>query len=164
MNEAFEFTTPLWEIAVRTSVVFLAIIVLLRIAPKRRSGSISPNDMIFLVLIGALAGDATMGGSTSIADILAMIAVIVAWGYFFDYLEYCFPAIGRFFRESESLLIRDGRMLRRNMRREFVSDEELMAALREQGIEDVQEVRSACLEADGQISVIKRRSSSGEGN
>ncbi len=155
MRDAFQFSMPLWEIAARTSLVFLAIVFLLRIAPKRRTGSISPNDMIFLVLIGALAGDATMGGSTSIADILAMIAVIVGWGYLFDFLDYRFPAIGRFLRESQRPLIRNGRLLRRNLRRELISEKELMAALREQGIEDVKEVQSAYLEADGQISVIK---------
>jgi hypothetical protein len=116
-----------------------------------------PNDMLFLVLIGALAGDATMGGSNSVADILAMIAVIVGWGYTFEFVEYRFPAIGRFMREPETALIEDGRILHRNLRRELVAKQELMAALREQGIEDVKEVRSACLEADGQISVIKRK-------
>ena len=156
MKDAFEFSMPLWEIAARTSIVFLAIIFLLRIAPKRRTGSISPNDIMALVLIGALAGDATMGGSTSIADILAMIAIIVGWGYIFDYLEYRFPAISKFFREQERPLVKNGRVLRRNLRRELISEQELMAAMREQGIEDLNEVQSACIEADGQISVIKR--------
>jgi uncharacterized membrane protein YcaP (DUF421 family) len=156
MKDAFEFSMPLWEIAARTSLVFLAIILLLRIAPKRRTGSISPNDMMAVVLIGALAGDATMGGSTSIADILAMIAVIVGWGYVFDFLEYSFPTVARLLREPEAPLIRNGRVIRQSLRRELLSEQELMAALREQGIEDVNEVRSACLEADGQISVIKK--------
>jgi uncharacterized membrane protein YcaP (DUF421 family) len=105
MKEAFAFTMPLWKIAVRTSVVFLAIIFLLRIAPKRRTGSLSPNDMMALVLIGALAGDATMGGSISIPDVLAMIAIIVGWGYLLDYLEYRFPSLARFFREPERSLV-----------------------------------------------------------
>jgi uncharacterized membrane protein YcaP (DUF421 family) len=136
--------------------MFLAINVLLRVAPKRRTGSLSPNDMIILVLIGALVRDATMGGSTSIADILAMIAVIVGWGYIFDFMEYRFPALGRMLREPEAPLIRDGQVIHQSMRRELISEQELMAALREQGIEDLIDVRSACLEADGQISIIKR--------
>ena len=155
MGEAFELTMPIWEIVARTSLVYLAIVFLLRVVPKRRSGSISPNDMIALVLIGALAGDAVMGGSTSIADILLMIAVVFGWGYLFDVLEYHFPLVHRLLREPETALIRDGQILRTNLRREFVTEEELMAALREEGIKDPSKVHSACLEADGQISVIK---------
>ena len=107
MGEAFELTMPIWEIVARTSLVYLAIVFLLRVVPKRRSGSISPNDMIALVLIGALAGDAVMGGSTSIADILLMIAVVFGWGYLFDVLEYHFPLVHRLLREPETALIRE---------------------------------------------------------
>jgi len=155
VGEAFELTMPIWEIVARTSLVYLAIVFLLRVVPKRRSGSISPNDMIALVLIGALAGDAVMSGSTSIADILLMIAVVIGWGYLFDVLEYHFPLVHRLLREPQTALIRDGQILRKNLRREFVTEEELMAALREEGVEDPSMVHSACLEADGQISVIK---------
>lgn len=84
-----------------------------------------------------------------------MIAVVIGWGYAFEVLEYHFPLAQRFLREPETALIRDGRVLRQNLRREFVTEEELMAALREQGVDDFQMVHSACLEADGQISVIK---------
>ena len=156
MGEAFELTMPVWEVLARTSLVYLATVFLIRVVPKRRSGSISPNDMISLVLIGALAGDAVMGGSTSFADILLMIATVVGWGYFFDVLEYHFPLVHRLLREPETALIHDGQILRKNLRREFVTEEELMAALREEGIEDPSMVQSACLEADGRISVIKR--------
>jgi uncharacterized membrane protein YcaP (DUF421 family) len=155
VNEAFELTMPIWEIVARTSIVYLTIIFLLRVVPKRRSGSISPNDMIALVLIGALAGDAVLGGSNSIADILLMIAVVVGWGYLFDALVYRFPLVHSLLREPQTALIRDGRILQRNLRRELVTEEELMAALREQGVKDPKVVRTACLEADGQISVIK---------
>lgn len=54
-------------------------------------------------------------------------------------------------------LIENGRMLRRNMREEFVSVEELMAELRAQGLEDCRDVKAAYMEANGNISVIPRR-------
>ncbi len=57
---------------------------------------------------------------------------------------------------SSLILIENGRMLRKNMRAELVTAEELMAQLRENGIEDCAQVKRACMEADGMISVIKR--------
>jgi uncharacterized membrane protein YcaP (DUF421 family) len=154
MGEAFPLSAPVWTIVGRTSLVYLAVVVLMRFAPKRRSGSISPNDIIALVLLGALAGDGIMGGANSVSDVMLMIGTVVAWGYLIDILEYRFPFFQRIIREDETSLIRDGRILWRNLRREWVTKDELMAALREEGIADPSDVKSACLEADGQISVV----------
>ncbi len=158
MNDALQLTMPLWEIAARTTVVFMVIVVVMRVVPKRRSGTLSPNDMIGVVLIAAIAGDAIMGGSTSIADNLVMVGIIVCWQYVFEFLEYQFPTLHRFLRDTETPLVVNGRILRRNLKYELITEEELWAALREDGVEDLGEVRSACLEADGRISVIKKRS------
>ena len=49
-------------------------------------------------------------------------------------------------------------MLQRNLRREFITEEELMAELRKQGVRDVSEVKEACLEADGSVSVVRKNS------
>ena len=155
MGDAVPLSAPVWVIVGRTSLVYLAIVFLMRFAPKRRSGTISPNDIIALVLIGALAGDGIMGGANSVSDIMLMIGTVVAWGYTIDMLEYRSPLFQRLIREDETALIRDGRILWRNLRRERITKEELMAALREEGIEDPSFVKSACLEADGQISVVK---------
>ena len=52
-------------------------------------------------------------------------------------------------------LIKDGKMVRKNMRQEMITQEELKGLLREQGVEEVSEVKTCCLEGDGHISVIK---------
>ena len=66
------------------------------------------------------------------------------------------PLIGRFVHPPAVELVRNGRMLRENMRRELITVEELMSQLREQGIDALNRVKSARLEGDGQISVITR--------
>ena len=71
-----------------------------------------------------------------------------------DAAEYRFPVLQRLMRHRQTPLIHKGRLIRRNMRRELVTEQELMAALRGQGIDDPSDVDSACLEADGEISVI----------
>lgn len=154
MPEMFELTMPLWEIAARATIVYLAIILVVRVMPKRKTGHISPNDMLTLIVIGGMATDAIMGGSTSLGDIVLLIGIVMAWGYVFDLLEFRFPALSRLFREPEAILVQNGRLMRRTMRSEMVTEDELMAVLRKQGISDLAGVRSACLEADGEISVI----------
>lgn len=146
---------PAWEIVLRTSALYLALVLLLRLIPKRRTGHLSPNDILALILIGGIAADGIMGGSVAPLDVLLMIALVVGWGYVLDLLEFRFRCFRRFLRDRQTTLVRDGRPLWRNMRREMVTEEELMAALRKLGIPDVAMVRTACLEADGEISVLR---------
>ena len=92
------------------------------------------------------------------------MGTIVAWDYFLDWLGFTFPAFGRLLRPAPLPLVKDGRKLRRNMRKEMITTEELMGLLREQGIESLSEVRRCYLEGDGHISVIKNDTGSGDGS
>ena len=154
MAEIFGLTMPLWEILLRGTVVYLTVILLVRVIPKRNAGRISPNDILTLVVIGGMATDAILGGSSSVGDIVLMIGLVVGWGYVVDLVEYRFPAFRNLLRDPQRQLISNGRLIRRNMRAEMVTEEELMAVLRKEGIDDIASVQSACMEADGEISVI----------
>ena len=156
MPEFLRLTMPLWEIGLRATITYVALVVVLRVVAKRNVGHISPNDMLTLIVIGALGTDAIAGGSQSVGDILLMILVVIFWGGLLDRLEYHFPFVQRLLRDRQTALIEDGRFIRPNMRRELVTEQELMAVLRKQGFDDPAQVRSACLEADGEISVIPK--------
>lgn len=153
--EIFVPTKPILEIIVRGSVGFLALVLLLRVVPKRNAGHISPNDMLVLIVIGGMGADAITGGSYSLGDILMMIGLVLGWGYVLDTLEYRMPAVRKLLRDDATRMVENGRMLKRNMRRELVTEDELLSAMRKEGIEDLAIVRSAILEADGEISFIK---------
>lgn len=158
----FELTKPLWEILARGTITYFALIVLVRVIPKRKAGHISPNDMLSLIVIGGMGTDAIMGGSNSLGDILLMISLIVGWGYLFDIIEARSSFIQGLLRDRQTPLIEQGRLNKRNMRRELVTEEELMSVLREEGVDDVSQVSSACLEADGEISVIVKGKAKGK--
>lgn len=158
MAEVFGLSMPLWEIGLRATIIYVVVVLAVRLVPKRNAGHISPNDLLTLIVIGGLATDAMTGGSTSIGDILLLIAIILFWGYLLDQLEYHVPALQRLLRDEETPLIENGRMIRKNMRRELVTEEELMAVLRKEGIDDAAMVESARMEADGEISVIRKTS------
>jgi uncharacterized membrane protein YcaP (DUF421 family) len=78
----------------------------------------------------------------------------VFWNFALDWLSDHSPRVRRFLTPPPLLLIKDGRLLRKNMRRELITEDELMAELRKQGLESPAEVRAARMEGDGQISVI----------
>lgn len=144
------------ETIIRGSVGFLGIFVLLSLARNREAGPLSVNNMLVLVLIAASAHGALSGGSHSVTNALVLVATIVGWSYAVDWLSYRSRIVRGMLRPDPLALIEDGRLIERNMQRESVTTEELMAQLRLQGIEEVSGVKRACLEPDGQISVIRR--------
>ena len=151
------FEAPLLEILARGSAVYLLIVVVIRLLPKRQMGSIAPNDMIALIIVGSLAADAIMGDVKAPADILLLILVILSWDYLSNLAEYHFPRFRGVAQDSPTLLIYQGVLLRKNLRREKLTEQKLAASLRMQGIDEIAQVQQAILEVDGQISVVTKQ-------
>jgi uncharacterized membrane protein YcaP (DUF421 family) len=78
------------------------------------------------------------------------------WGEI-DWLNFRVPALQDWLEAPPLLLVQNGRVLHRNLKHEFVTEEELKSKLREQGVKDVSEVAQAHMESDGSVSVIKRQ-------
>jgi len=134
--------------------MYLSLFTLLRVVLKRQAGSIGLPDILVIVLISDAAQNGMAGQYQSIMDGVLLVATIISWSFALDWLDYRFPSIQRFLRPAPLLLIRDGRMLRRNMRRELVTDEELNSQLRQQGFDDVSEIKEGYIESDGEMSFI----------
>jgi uncharacterized membrane protein YcaP (DUF421 family) len=148
--------TPILEIFIRGTLVYLALFVLLRVVFQRQSGNVRMTDLLVMVLIADAAQNAMAGNYQSVPDGLLLVATIVGWAYLLDWLGYQVPLIGRFVHPKPLPLVKDGQMLRHNLRKELITPEELMSQVREQGLESLSEVREAYIEGDGQISFIKR--------
>ncbi len=146
-------TVPIIEIVVRGTLVYLLLFLFLRLL-RREMGTLSPTDLLVVVIIADATQNAMSGGYTSVTEGLVLVATIGFWDYLLDWLSYRFPRIRRLIRPPSLLLIKNGHLLRRNMRREMVTEEELMSQLREQGVDDIAKVKESYLEGDGNISVI----------
>lgn len=144
------------ELLVRGIVMYLIVLVLLRLVLRRQVGGIGTSDILVIVLISEVAGQGLLPESRSVVDASIVIFVILSCSYAVEWLQFRFPAFERLTREPKLKLIEDGRLLRRNMRQEFVTEEELMAQVREKGLEDCHEIKAAYIEADGRISIIKK--------
>ena len=148
------FETPLWEILGRGTLIYFTLAVVFRVMPKRLTGDFIPMDMITLVIVGTLASYAIMGESKALPDLLLMIGVMLFWDYLFDVIEFYFVKFRRVSEHSPTLLIHNGDLLRNNLRKEKLTEDELSANLRKHGFTDMNQVKQAILEADGNISVI----------
>jgi uncharacterized membrane protein YcaP (DUF421 family) len=147
-------SVPAGEIILRGSLVYLALFAILRLVPRREAGTVGLADLLLVVLIADAAQNAMSAEYHSVTDGVLLVATLVFWNYALDWLGYRFPFVGRLLHPPALLLIKDGRLLRRNMRQELVGEEELMSELRKQGLKEVSEVREARLEGDGHISIV----------
>jgi uncharacterized membrane protein YcaP (DUF421 family) len=143
---------------VRGTVIYIVIFFLVRVIPNRQVGGVGMNDLLLIVLIASAATNALAGDYQSITNGVVLIATIIFWSYAFNWAGHRFPSLHRLFHPSPKPLINDGELVRENMGRELVTEEELMGKLRRQGVTDVKEVREAHVESDGQISVVRRES------
>jgi uncharacterized membrane protein YcaP (DUF421 family) len=149
-------TVPLLETFVRGTAVYLALFILLRVVLRRQAGTVGMTDLLVIVLIADAAQNAMAANYKSVPDGVLLVATIIFWCYALDWIGYRVPAIGRFVRPPPLELVRNGRMIRENMRHELITAEELMGQIREQGIDTLSKVKSARLEGDGHISVVAR--------
>jgi uncharacterized membrane protein YcaP (DUF421 family) len=124
--------------------------------PNRMSGTLGTADLLMIVLLATSAQGAIAGSARSVTDGLLLVGTVIFWSFIFNWLGHRFPRFQRLIRPPPLPLVRDGRMLYANMRRELITEGELMTQLREQGVADLAEVKAAYMEADGRISVIAR--------
>jgi uncharacterized membrane protein YcaP (DUF421 family) len=156
-GEVFAIETPLVELFVRGTILYFAIIVFLRLLP-RIGGELAVMDLVFLLLV-AEAAALGLGEHKTVGDAIVLVATLMAWNYMLNFLSLHVPFVERLISGSPVQIVRDGQLLRRNMRREYLTEDELMAQLRRQGIENIEDVKVAYIEGEGQLTAIPRKPS-----
>jgi uncharacterized membrane protein YcaP (DUF421 family) len=147
--------TSLPELIVRGSCMYLFLFCLLRVLVRRHVGAFSLTDLLVIVLIADAAQNAMAGAYTSITGGMVLCTTIVGWSFFFDWLAYYFPAVRPLLEPPALPLINQGRFITKHLRKELISEDELLSQLRMHGVDDLKDVRIASIEPDGQISVFK---------
>lgn len=152
----FSFTVSPLELMLRGSLMYWFLYIVFRFILRRDVGSLGISDFLFVVILGDAAQSGMIGSATSATDGMVLIATLVFWSYMLDFMSFHFPLVRRLTAAPRLCLVRDGKLLRRNMRRELITDEELNAKIRREGVEDIATVKRMYLEADGEMSLIRR--------
>ena len=155
-GELFVPDKPLAQVMVRGTVIYIVIFFLVRVIPNRQVGGVGMNDLLLIVLIASAATNALAGDYKSITNGVVLVGTIIFWSYLFNWVGHRFPVFHRVFHPTPKPLIKDGEVQHDNMRRELITEEELMGKLRRRGITRVERVGEAHVEADGQVSVVER--------
>ena len=147
-------SVPILEIVLRTIVVYVAVLVLLRVAGKRELGQMSVADLVVIIVIANAVQNAMNGGDVSLTGGIVAAATLVGANLLVGRYGSRIPVIGHYVRDEPTLLMQDGVLLEKNMEQEHVDKVDIEMAAREHGIGSLSDVSEAVLEPDGSISII----------
>jgi len=143
------------EIALRTGVIYLLVLIGIRISGKREVGQMTPFDLTLLLLISNSVQNAMTGPDTSLAGGAVAATTLLIMNYLVAELSGGNRRFRKFIQGQPSLLVHDGQIIESHMAREHVSMDELERSLREHGVATYKDAALAVLEVDGSISVLK---------
>jgi uncharacterized membrane protein YcaP (DUF421 family) len=144
------------DIVLRTILVFTVLLVLTRVIGRRELSSLQPFDLILLIILGDAVqqgltqDDYSLTGAFLVIFTFAVLQVFVSW------VGYKFPRVRPVLEGEPIIIVQDGELIERNLKRERLTEEEIAEEARCQGIAHLRQVRWAVLETNGKISFIKK--------
>jgi uncharacterized membrane protein YcaP (DUF421 family) len=145
---------PYIDIAARSVAVYIFIVIAIRLFGKKELAQLSVVDLVFILLISNSVQNAMVGPSTSLTGGLVAALVLFSVNFIFKKIIYKHKNISEFIQGKSVVLIYEGKMQHHNLKEVEITYEELQAAIREHGILDIEYVKLAMLEVDGNISII----------
>jgi uncharacterized membrane protein YcaP (DUF421 family) len=143
------------EIAGRTGAVYLLVLVGLRLTGKREVGQMTPFDLTLLLLLSNSVQNAMTGPDTSLLGGATAATVLLIVNFIVGRLSDKSKRFRKAVEGTPTILVHNGAIIQPHMTRECISIDELHRALREHGVDDINDVALAVLEVDGSISVLK---------
>lgn len=143
------------EIVGRTLAVYASVLVLLRLGGRRELGQLTPFDLVVILLVANAVQNAMVGADTSLGGGLVAAAVLVAVNFGVARLRLRSVRLRELVEGSPVVLVQHGTWVEPTLRKEGLTHEEVLAALREHGeVDEITQVEMAVLEADGSVSVV----------
>jgi uncharacterized membrane protein YcaP (DUF421 family) len=139
----------------RGSAVYLFLLLVFRLAGKRSLAQTTSFDLVLLLIISEVTQQAMVQEDKSLANAGVLIVTLVGLDILLSHLKLRSKAFDRVVEDSPLVIVKDGRPLRERMRKERVTEEDVLAAARQtQGLERLEQIKYAVLEVSGEISVI----------
>jgi uncharacterized membrane protein YcaP (DUF421 family) len=154
----FSFAVSPAELALRSVVIYLGMLVALRVFGKREVGQFTLFDLVLVLLIANAVQPAMTGPDSSLGGGLVIIGVLVAANRLLAMARTHLPFARAFLGSAPALIAENGQWIDRQIKREGLDIDDCEMALREHGLKSVADVDEAVLEPDGNISVVPKRS------
>jgi len=155
-HDMFFLSLPVLEKILRPILVYLFLVIGLRLSGKRELAQLNPFDFIVLLMLSNTVQNAIIGDDNSITGGMIGATSLLVTNYLVVQLLFRNRRLSRVVTGSRDYLIREGVVIKDHLNRELMTRAELCAAGRKQGIENLDEVETAILEATGTITFLKK--------
>lgn len=143
------------ELIARGTLMYWFLLMIFRFVLRRDPGSLGVADILLVVIIADASQNGMSGSYDTVAEGFILVGTLVFWNYALDWASYHWKIVHKLTEPPPLQLVKDGQMLMRNLRKQFLTREDLEAQLRQAGVEDVGRVRAAFLEGEGKLSVLR---------
>ena len=149
-----------WSGLARTVVVgalaYLALVALLRTSGKRTLAKMNAFDFVVTVALGSTLATILLSKDVALAEGVLALAVLIGLQFAISWLSVRFSLVSRLVKSEPTLVLYGGRLLPGKLRQERVTEEEVRAAVRAQGVGSLADVAGVVLETDGSFTVVSR--------
>ena len=147
------------DLVLRAIVLYVFVVVLMRIVGRRELSTLSPVDLVLLIVLGDAVQQGLTQDDYSVTGAVTVITTIAVLQVGTSYLSYRSKRARKLLEGEPIIIIEDGKLIERNLRRERLRPEDVAEEMRIIGIGSFSDVRWGILESNGQFSFIKKRSS-----
>jgi uncharacterized membrane protein YcaP (DUF421 family) len=144
------------DIVLRSIGAFVFLVILLRVIGRRELSSLEPFDLILLIVIGDLVQQGVTQSDYSFTGLLLSVGTFAVLTVVFSFAGARSPRLRPVLEAGPLIIIQDGKLIEKNLRKERLTAEEIAAAARGQQIASLDEVAWGVLEGSGRMSFIKR--------
>ena len=148
---------PVWELIIRSVVVYGFLLVLLRLTGKRQVGQLAPFDLVLLLVLSNAVQNSMNGGDNSLIGGLISAVTLVLLNALLGFVTYRSKRFEDLIEGQPLVLIHNGKLYSKVMQQAKLTHHELDSALRRAGCSCVEDVHTAVLENNGSISVVARK-------
>ena len=151
-----DLAMPWWSFVLRACVVYFVLLAMIRASGKRTMGQFTPFDMLLVVLLGNAVQNALLGQDSSVGGGLVLAATLLLLNWLVGLVSARSARMEALVEGVPVLLARDGKVYKDVLRRELISRADFDKAMRESGVEDIEDIRMAVLETNGHITLVAR--------
>jgi uncharacterized membrane protein YcaP (DUF421 family) len=141
-------------IALSSACVYIFIVIAIRLFGKKEIAQLSIIDLVFILLISDAVQYSMINGDTSFLGGLCAAGTLFTVNALFKYAIYRSPKFSSLIQGNAIMLVYKGKIIKENMVKAKISDDEIQEAAREHGVESIEDIDLAILEVDGKISIL----------
>lgn len=148
----FALTPDLWQVVLRTTIIYVLVLAGLRLSGKREMGELASFDFVMILLLANAVQNAMTGPNTSVTGGVVAATTLLVLNYGVSTLVHRYPRLRRIILGQRTTLIEQGIPQLDTLEQEHIDEDEIMTAAREHDILKIGDIRTAWLEVDGNIT------------